>query len=402
MPLQIIRNDITKVVADAIVNTANPRPIIGNGTDTAIHTAAGPELLAARQQIGEIAVGHSVATPAFDLPAKYVLHTVSPFWIDGEHGEEELLLKAYNAALELAESLGCRSVAFPLLSAGCYAFPTDIALSVALRAFSDHLLEHDLQIILTLFDAEAFGLAGSVFDDLKSYIDDNYVDDRLRQEDVRYSFSSNHLPPMPTAGSAPAAGSKPVSKKDDRRHRFLAKFKKTQVRPESANAPDEAEKAGTGKVEEETEDSVRFSIAEEETTDVAASIPAARLSLKNILEQQEPTFSDYLLNLIEERGGKASDVYKRAEVSKQLFSKIISNKDYQPKKNTVLQLAIGMQLDLAQTRALLNRAGYALTRSSKTDLVVQYYIEREIYSVPFINIALDDCGLPPLNTGLKA
>ncbi len=131
MPLKIIRNDITKVEADAIVNTANPRPIIGNGTDTAIHTAAGPELLAARQQIGEIAVGHSVATPAFDLPAKYLLHTVSPFWIDGEHGEEELLLKAYNAALELAESLGCRSVSFPLLSAGCYAFPTDIALSVA-------------------------------------------------------------------------------------------------------------------------------------------------------------------------------------------------------------------------------------------------------------------------------
>ncbi len=238
MPLQIIRNDITKVVADAIVNTANPRPIIGNGTDRAIHTAAGPELLRAREEVGEIAVGHSVATPAFGLPAKYVLHTVGPAWTDGEHGEEEQLLEAYQSALALAESLGCRSVAFPLLSAGCYAFPNDIALSVALRAFSDHLLEHDLQIILTLFDAEAFGLAGSVFDDLKSYIDDNYVEERLRQEDVRYSFLSDHLPQMPAAGNAPAAGSKPASKKDDRRHRFFARFKKTQVQPESANAPD--------------------------------------------------------------------------------------------------------------------------------------------------------------------
>ena len=405
MPLQIIRNDITKVVADAIVNTANPRPIIGNGTDSAIHTAAGPELLAARQQIGEIAVGHSVATPAFDLPAKYVLHTVGPAWVDGEHGEEEQLLEAYQSALALAESLGCRSVAFPLLSAGCYAFPLDAALSVALRAFSDHMLEHDLQIILTLFDAEAFGLAGSLFDDLKSYVDDNYVD----ISECRFSFAMPPQVPNTSAssGSAPAAGSKPASKKDDRRHRFFARFKKTQVQPESANAPDEAGKAEAGKVEEEkvqaeAEYDVRFSEVREEEIIDAACMPAARFSLKDILEQQEPTFSDYLLDLIEERGGKASDVYKRAEVSKQLFSKIISNKDYQPKKNTVLQLAIGMQLDLAQTRALLNRAGYALTRSSKTDLVVQYYIEREIYSVPFINIALDDCGLPPLNTGLKA
>ena len=402
MPLKIIRNDITKVEADAIVNTANPRPIIGSGTDSAIHAAAGPELLAARQQIGEISVGSAAATPAFGLPAKYVLHTVGPSWIDGKHGEEEKLLEAYQSALALADSLNCRSVAFPLLSAGCYAFPTDIALSVALRAFSDHLLEHDLQIILTLFDAEAFGLAGSSFDDLKSYVDDNYVDERLRQEDVRYSFSSDYLPQMPAAGSAPASGSKPASKKDDRRHRFLAKFKRTQVQPESANAPDEAEEVEAGKVEEEAEDSVRFSIAEEDIRDVAANMPAARFSLKDILEQQEPTFSDYLLDLIEERGGKASDVYKRAEVSKQLFSKIISNRDYQPTKNTVLQLAIGLQLDVPQTKALLNRAGYALTRSSKTDLVVQYYIERNIHNVPFINLALDDCGLPLLGTGLKA
>lgn len=399
MSLQIIRNDITKVEADAIVNTANPQPIIGNGTDRAIHTAAGPELLSARQQIGDIAVGSSVATPAFDLPAKYVLHTVSPLWLNGDHGEEEKLLKSYNSALALAESLGCRSVAFPLLSAGCYAFPSDIALSVALQAFTDHLLEHDLEIILTLFDAEAFGLAGSVFDDLKSYIDDNYVDARLRQENVRYSLSSDYLPQMPAAGSAPASGSKPAAKKDDRRQRFFARFKKKQEKVETEAEATESE----GSLDEaEAEDSVRFSIAEKEAGTEAASMPAASFSLKDVLEQQEPTFSDYLLDLIEERGGKASDVYKRAEVSKQLFSKIISNREYQPTKNTVLQLAIGMQLDLPQTKALLKRAGYALTRSSKTDLVVQYYIERKIYSVPFINAALDDCGLPLLKTGLKA
>ena len=386
MPLQIIRNDITKVEADAIVNTANPRPIIGNGTDTAIHTAAGPELLRARQQIGEIAVGHSADTPAFGLPARYVLHTVGPAWVDGEHGEEELLLKAYNAALALAESLGCRSVAFPLLSAGCYAFPIDAALSVALRAFSDHLLEHDLQIILSLFDTEAFGLAGSIFDDLKSYIDDNYVDERLRQENVRFSFVDDSTSYRQSSGSAPTAP-KPSKR--------LSIFPKIRPKKEEKNESEEQSAAEALAALEELEaPNAKF-------MKLDVGIPPSS-SLKDILDKQEPTFSDYLLDLIEERGGKASDVYKRAEVSKQLFSKIISNRDYQPTKNTVLQLAIGLQLDVPQTKALLNRAGYALTRSSKTDLVVQYYIERKIHNVPFINLALDDCGLPLLGTGLKA
>ncbi len=85
MPFRIIRNDITKVSADAIVNTANPEPEIGGGTDWAIHRAAGPELLEARRKIGRLAVGQAAATPAFGLPAKYVLHTVSPVWIDGKH-----------------------------------------------------------------------------------------------------------------------------------------------------------------------------------------------------------------------------------------------------------------------------------------------------------------------------
>ena len=118
-------------------------------------------------------------------------------------------------------------------------------------------------------------------------------------------------------------------------------------------------------------------------------------------QQHEKTFSEYLLDLLKERNGRDSEVYKRAEVSKQLFSKILNTPDYQPTKSTVIQLALGLQLDLAQTQKLLGRAGYALTRSSRADLVVQYYIERKIYSVTFINEALADCGLPLLKTGLK-
>ena len=137
--------------------------------------------------------------------------------------------------------------------------------------------------------------------------------------------------------------------------------------------------------------------------DLPCEMPAAASSsLADFLGRHEKTFSEYLLDLLRERDGKDSEVYKRAEVSKQLFSKILSNKDYQPTKTTAIQLALGLQLDLAQTQKLLGKAGYTLTRSSKTDLVVQYYIERKIYNVTFINTALDDCGLPLLKTGLKS
>ena len=433
MPLQIIRNDITQVAADAIVNTANPRPMVGDGTDRALHTAAGPELLAARQQIGDIPVGSSAATPAFALSAKYVLHTVSPVWIDGAHGEEELLLASYRAALDLAESLGCRSVAFPLLSAGTYAFPQDIALAVALRAFTDHLLEHDLQILLVLFNADAFGLAGSVFDDLKSYVDDNYVDQRL-EEEYRHDRAWRRFLESRGAASFPDADREELEetardlpnlsrllRPDTTRRDDLGETApdlpdlSRLLRPETARR-DDFEEAAWDLPEDADAAAFGSAPAAPAAPPPAAPPPAApakieqrdvslkeRLqSLQDLLRQHEPTFSEYLLDLLAERDVKSSEVYKRAEVSRQLFSKIISNRDYQPTKNTVLQLAIGLQLDLAQTQALLSRAGYALTRSSKTDLVVQYYIERGIYSVTFINAALDDCGLPLLKTGLKA
>lgn len=360
MPFQIIRNDITKVSADAIVNTANSRPVVGGGTDYAIHSVAGPELLEARRQIGEIRTGEAAATPAFRLPAKYVLHTVGPVWIDGRHREEEQLRCAYDAALRLADELGCRSVAFPLMAAGTYGFPQDLALSVAIRAFTDFLLEHEMQIDLVLFNTKAFGIAGSVFDDLKSYIDDHYVAEKNAEE---YRID---------AAPAPRANKRRPSRADIQRRRRI-----------------EAERAAP-------ED---FSVS---------AVPAApqeaafsTVSLEELLKQREKTFSEYLLDLLKERSGRDSEVYKRAEVSKQLFSKILSNPDYQPTKSTVIQLALGLQLDLAQTQKLLGRAGYALTRSSKADLVVQYYIERKIYNVTFINEALADCGLPLLKTGLK-
>lgn len=362
MPFTIIRNDITKVAADAIVNTANPKPVIGGGTDYAIHKAAGPELLEARKKIGEIHTGQSVATPAFQLSAKYVLHTVSPAWIDGKHREEELLRKAYDAALQLAEKLECTSIAFPLMAAGTYGFPHDLALSAAIRAFTDFLLDHEMQIYLVLFNARAFGIAGSIFDDLKSYIDDNYVAERSEEEYLSDAYPQANL---------------------SRRERAGMIQRRRRKERESID--------GDGAVGAALP---QPAIPEESRASAA--------SLEDILRQHEKTFSEYLLDLLKERKGKDSEVYKRAEVSKQLFSKILNNPDYQPTKSTVIQLALGLQLDLPQTQKLLEKAGYSLTRSSKTDLVVKYYIERKIYNVTFINEALYDCGLPLLKTGLKA
>ncbi len=355
MPFQIIRNDITKVKADAIVNTANPYPIIGSGTDSAIHEAAGPELLSARRRIGDIRPGSAVSTPAFNLQAKYVIHTVGPSWSGGNHGEEAVLRRAYDAALNLADRLGCRSVAFPLMAAGSYGFPRDLALSIAISAFTDFLMDHDMTICLVLFNGNAFSLASSLFSDLKSYIDDNYVEEQTRKEyGPRYERPRRreNLPP-PEEHRLYASGS------------AFADFSKEPLMSEAPAAP----------------------------------LPGG--SLKDFLGQSESTFSEYLMDLLKERGGKVSEVYKRAEISKQLFSKMLSNKYYQPTKGTVIQLAIGLQLDVDQTQKLLEKAGFTLTRSSKADLVVQYYIERKVYNIAFINLALEDCRLPLLKTGLK-
>ncbi len=349
MPFEILRNDITKMKVDAIVNTANPSPVIGAGTDTAVHAAAGPKLLAARQKIGAIAPGSSAATKAYDLPAKYVLHTVSPAWRDGAHGELALLRRAYDAALELAGKLKCRSVAFPLMAAGSYGFPKDQALSVAISAFTDYLLTHEMQIYLVIFNGEAFKLAGALFDDLKSYIDDSY--------------EAAHT----------AAGTN-----SDSARRRRAFWMQNQTAPESFTYD--------------------VSAAPAAQSEAAASRPsyAAPDSLKDYLGQRESTFTEYLLDLLQEKGEKDATVYHRAQMSRQLFNKIINKRDYQPTKNTAIQLAIGLRLDLNQTQKLLGKAGFALTRSSKSDLVVQYFIQRGEYSIVTINTALYDCDLPLL------
>ena len=373
MPFEIIRDDITRVAADAIVNTANPNPVIGAGTESAIYRAAGAGLLPARIEIGKIPVGSAAETPAFNLPAKYILHTVSPVWIDGAHGEEALLRQSYDAALALADRLGCRSVAFPLLSSGTYGFPKDRALSAAIGAFTEFLLTHDLRIILVIFGGDSYTLARGLFGDLRSYIDDRYVG---KAEEVEYG--------------APYANS--VRRRQLRQESFRQQFRPPQYPKATETAHDAAEPF------------VDFTAEAKSPSDEAPCLNAIEAKAKpsdldSILKGAESTFTEHLLDLLRECGEKDSDVYRRAEISRQLFNKIINKKYYQPTKSTAIQLALGLRLNLAETQKLLSKAGYALTRSSKTDLVVQYFIERGEYSVVVINTALFDCGLPLLKTG---
>ena len=178
MPFQIIRNDITKVKADAIVNTANPKPIIGSGTDSAIYKAAGEKLLLKeRQKIGDIAPGQVAYTDAFHLDAKYIIHTVGPAWVDGNHGERDILHSCYEKSLTKADELSCKSIAFPLIATGVYGFPKDEALQIALAEINKFLLSHDMKVILVVFDRKAFELSGKLVGDIEEYIDEHSADE---------------------------------------------------------------------------------------------------------------------------------------------------------------------------------------------------------------------------------
>ena len=317
MPFEIIRNDITLMEVDAIVNTANPRPIIGSGTDAGIHAAAGPELLEARKVIGPIAVGDAAVTPGFGLNARFVIHTVGPRWNGGSEGEEGLLENCYRSALKLARDHGCQSIAFPLISSGTYGFPKDRALQCAIRAISGFLMQQEMQVYLVVFNREAYRLSEQLFRNVKTYIDEHYVGRKLQSEG--WGRSRNRREYLPVHECAMA--SPPVS-------------------------------------------------------------------LKDLVGQVDAGFSETLLSLIDQRGKKDSEIYTRANVSRQHFSKIRNNPHYRPTKATALAFAIALELDLPQTRDLIGRAGYALTNSSKFDVIIKYFIEEGNYDLFEINSAL--------------
>ena len=347
MPLEIVRNDITKMQVDAIVNTANPRPIVGGGVDRAIHKAAGAELLAARNKIGDIATGKAFITPAYDLPADYVIHTVGPVWQDGRHGERELLTECYTNSLRLAMENQCSSIAFPLISAGVFGCPAEIAIATATQAIRDFLVQHDIEVYLVVFDRKSFRISNSLFDDVQNYLAEMYVEELLDEE----------------------------YRGDDRDRRRMA-LQAPAYLGDEAPASEKSISAPVGAA--------------------ATSSFGKKRSLEDLLSEIDDTFSEALLRLIDAKGKTDPEVYKRANIDRKLFSKIRNNPAYQPSKTTALAFAVALELNLDETRDFIGRAGYAISHSNKLDIIVEYFIDRAEYDIFTINETLFAFGQPLL------
>ena len=343
MPFKIVRNDITKVKADVIVNTANPNPICGSGTDRAIYEAAGKEqLLAERAHIGKIARGEIAVTGAYNLNAKYIIHTVGPVWEDGVHHEFDILESCYRKSLQKAVELKCESIAFPLISTGVYGFPKDKALQIAVSVFSEFLLENEMQIILVVFDKKSFQLSGQLVGEIDSFIDANYIRQKRRTEYLRRPFRRSRIESDITYDS------------------------------------------------EVYEECSRYTEAEESEPELIMSVPMPEkaMSLEEELENVGMSFHDKLFELIGESGMDNKDVWKRANLDRKHFSKIQCDEKYHPKKKTVMALCIALELDLEQAKDLLARADWAFSPSSKVDLIVQKAIIDKQYDIYQLNLVL--------------
>ena len=317
MPLEIVRNDITKMKVDAIVNAANESLLGGGGVDGAIHRAAGSGLLAECRTLGGCKTGKAKITGGYNLPAKYVIHTVGPIYNDGKHGEKALLESCYRESLALAKEHQCETVAFPLISSGVYGYPKDQVLKVAIDVISDFLLENEMTVYIVIFDKAAYKISEKLFSDIAEYIDDKYVDEHTDYS--RERIRMNALQPM-----APRTR----KKKSD--------------------------------------------IGSFEMCDCKAMLAEDDLDAK--LKQIDESFSQMLLRKIDEKGMTDAECYKKANIDRKLFSKIRSDVHYKPSKPTALAFAISLELSLTETEDMLRKAGFALSHSNKFDIIIVYFI----------------------------
>lgn len=332
MPLEIMRNDLTKMKVDAIVNAANTSLKMGGGVCGAIFSGAGVEKLQAEcDSIGGCNVGEAVITSGYDLPAKHIIHAVGPIWRGGGSDEARLLHNCYINSLALALKHDCTTIAFPLISSGIYGYPKDQALQIALSAMSEFLLNHEMIVYLVVYDKKAFVLSEKLFSAIEKYIDDNYVEEHRLNENRR-----------------------------------------------------EIESYEYRQIKEMQKDSLQI----EKFSRIHAPSSKGERSIEEVLEQLDASFSEMLLRLIDEKGMEEVETYKRANIDRKLFSKIRSGNSYNPSKRTAIAFAVALELNLDETLDLLSKAGYTLSHSYIFDLIIEYFIEEGNYNIYKINEVL--------------
>lgn len=326
MPFTIVKQDITKMKVDAIVNAANTELLMGGGVCGAIFHAAGvKKLQAACDKVSPVETGKAAITPGFALQSRYIIHAVGPVYRPQEEKNCEMQLRsAYTEALRLADKNGCKSIAFPLISGGIYGYPKKEALQVASSAIAQFLLDCDMDVYLAVLDKTAFAVSEELLGSVKTYVDAHYA--------AEHGCFGRRLPAAKRAASDS---------------------------PAECNA-----------------------------LPVLAEEGIAPRGLDALMENMDKPFNETLLQLIDEKGKTDVEVYKRANMDRKLFSKIRTGNGYMPSKRTVLALAVALELSLAETDALLECAGYALSHSQKFDVIIEFFIVNRRFDIFEINEVL--------------
>lgn len=368
MPFKIVRNDITKMKVDAVVNSANPAVAVGRGVDQMIYSAAGwDKLFRERVKIGPMRRGSAAITPGFDLDAKYIIHTVGPKWDpDDPDPARRQLRSCYDNVMSLAIEKGIKSIAFPLISTGNYRFPKEEGLDIAFTTISKYLYTTEMDVYLVVNDEEAFSLSKKLLDDIEDFIGSRYL-----EEPVMYGSMAPES--MPAMYGSMAPESMPVkSSKAPERNVIQRIFSREKTR-------DALKKRDTAEIPKlSPEETPEFSFNEEELP--AAGSLSRYDSLEELLKHRGETFQERLFRFMDMSGKSDVEIYKGANLTKQTFSKI-KKPGHTPKKRTILALAISMGLSVDDTRDLLASAGQAFSPSDKVDLAVQYCMDHGIYNI---------------------
>ena len=350
MPLQILRQDITKMQVDAIVNTTNEEMIGYSGVDKAVHEGAGPLLEAACRTLAPLGLGEAKITSGYNLDAKYIIHTSGPIWQGGLVGESIILKSCYIEALKLAVEYNCNSVAFPLISSGAYGYPKDQVLRFATQVITEFLYDHEMTVYLCVFDRTSYEFSKQLFDEISEAINDDYT-----EEHTEYNLCSATL-------------------------RLSESFDEPEVDEKSTGL------IGGGVKPKACAD---FSPPVQAMCSAPVYSSVENKTLQEYMKAMDKSFAYKLFDFIDKRGMTDVECYKKANIDKKTFSKIKCNPDtYKPSKQTAVAFAIALELNLEETQDLLASAGLTLSRSFKFDKIIRYFIQKEIYDIFIINEAL--------------